>query len=137
MSLGKMVNKQEFSKYERARIIGARGLQISMDAPLLVSMNDEELNGVNYDPLRIAERELNSGVLPISVNRPMPKRREESLEKIKVEDTKVSDVQKEQMERQEEKDIAENGEMMGFANSSEEQENTSSNIEERKEVEVE
>ena len=46
-----MAEKQEFSKYERARIIGARGLQISMDAPLLTDMSKEELEGVNYDPL--------------------------------------------------------------------------------------
>ena len=128
-----MVNKQEFSKYEKARIIGARGLQISMDAPLLVDMNDEELNGVNYDPLKIAETELDSGVLPISVNRPMPKRKEESLEKIKVEETKVSDIQKEQIEKQEEKDIAESGEMMEFADSSEEQEDNGSISEEKSE----
>ena len=49
-----MVEKQEFSKYERARIIGARGLQISMDAPLLTNINERELEGINYDPLRIA-----------------------------------------------------------------------------------
>ena len=117
-----MVNKQEFSKYEKARIIGARGLQISMDAPLLVKVNSEELDGINYDPLRIAEKELDSGVLPISVNRPMPRKKEESLEKIKVEEVKVSDVQKEQIEKQEEKDIAESGEMMEFADSGEESE---------------
>ena len=34
--------KEQFSKYERARIIGARGLQISMDAPLLLKMKEEE-----------------------------------------------------------------------------------------------
>jgi DNA-directed RNA polymerase subunit K/omega len=113
---------QEFSKYERARIIGARSLQISMDAPLLVKMSEEELNGVNYDPLKIAEKELNSGVLPISVNRPMPKRKEEPLEKIKIVETKISDIQKEQIEQEEEKDIAESGEMMRFSDSGEEKE---------------
>ncbi len=113
---------QEFSKYEKARIIGARSLQISMDAPLLVEMSEEELNGVNYDPLKIAEKELNSGVLPISVNRPMPRRKEEPLEKIKIVETKISDIQKEQIEQEEEKDIAEGGEMMEFAGSGEEKE---------------
>lgn len=131
-----MDDKQEFSKYEKARIIGARGLQISMDAPLLVKMDSEELDGVNYDPLKIAEKELNSGVLPISVNRPMPRRKEESLEKIKIEETKVSDVQKEEIEKQEEKDIAESGEMMEFADSGEESENVSSvNVEKSEELE--
>ena len=80
---------KEFSKYERARIIGARGLQISMDAPILMELSEDELNGVNYDPLVIAEKELDGGVLPISVNRPMPGRKDEDLRKIKVEETKI------------------------------------------------
>jgi len=122
MSSDKMDDTKEFSKYERARIIGARGLQISMDAPLLTDMNKEELDGVNYDPLRIAERELDSGVLPISVNKPMPEKKEEALEKIKVEESKVTDAAKEAAEKQEEKDIAEGGEMMELTDSGEEPE---------------
>lgn len=110
----------EFSKYERARIIGARGLQISMDAPILMEMSEEELDGVNYDPLVIAEKELDSGVLPISVNRPMPERKEEDIKKIKVEDTNISDAQKEQIEKEEESAIASGGEMLKLANSEEE-----------------
>ena len=110
----------EFSKYERARIIGARGLQISMDAPILMEMSEEELEGVNYDPLVIAEKELDSGVLPISVNRPMPERKEEDLKKMKVEETNVSDAQKEQIEKEEESYIAIGGEMLELANSDEE-----------------
>jgi len=117
-----MAEKQEFSKYERARIIGARGLQISMDAPLLVDMSEEELDGVNYDPLKIAEKELNSGVLPISVNKPMPGRKEESLANIKIEEVRVGDDVKEAVEAEEEKEIAENGEMMELANPEEEPE---------------
>lgn len=114
------MDKQEFSKYERARIIGARGLQISMDAPLLTDMSEEELEGANYDPLRIAERELDTGVLPISVNKPMPQKREEDLGKIKVEDSKVSDAEKIRVEKEEEKNIAESGEMMELTGSEEE-----------------
>ena len=112
--------EKEFSKYERARIIGARGLQISMDAPLLMDMKKEELDAVNYDPLRIAEKELDSGVLPISVNKPMPQRKEEDIEKIKIQESKVSDAEKIAREKEEEKDIAEGGEMMELASSSEE-----------------
>jgi len=117
-----MTESQEFSKYERARIIGARGLQISMDAPLLTDMKEEELEGVNYDPLRIAEKELDDGVLPISVNKPMPEKKEEALDKIKIEESKISDAVKEAAEKQEEKDIAEGGEMMELADSGEEPE---------------
>jgi len=90
MFSGKMT-KQEFSKYERARIIGARGLQISMDAPLLIDVDEKELDAMNFDALRIAEKELDSGVLPISVSKPMPRRNEEAIENIKVEHDVPSD----------------------------------------------
>jgi DNA-directed RNA polymerase subunit K/omega len=117
-----MVEKQEFSKYERARIIGARGLQISMDGPLLVDMSEAELDAINYDPLKIAEKELKVGVLPISVNKPMPGRKEESLANIKIEDVKITDEDREVTEREEEKDIAQRGEMMELTNPEEEPE---------------
>ena|SRR3989344_2214427 len=104
-----------FTKYERARIIGARGLQISMDAPLLLNLKDKELEAINYDPLKIAEMELDSGVLPISVNKPMPIRREEDLKKIHIEESKTSDDEKIRVEEEEEKTIAESGEMMELA----------------------
>lgn len=115
----KMATKEEFSKYERARIIGARGLQVSMDAPLLLNLKEEELEGVNYDPLKIAEKELDSGVLPISVNRPLPGSREEELHRIKVEDSTLSDEEKEKAEQEEEQDIAKSGEMMELTNTEE------------------
>lgn len=116
------MTKQEFSKYERARIIGARGLQISMDAPLLVNINSEELDNINYDPLKIAEKELDSGVLPISVNKPMPERKEENLDNIKVEETPFSDAQKIAVEEKTVKEIAEGGDMMKLTDSDEESE---------------
>ena len=112
MSSDKMDSK-EFSKYERARIIGARGLQISMDAPLLVDVKKDELDAINFDPLRIAEKELDSGVLPISVNRPMPEKKEEPIEDIKIdEDADVpSDAEKIAKEREITKEITESGTM--------------------------
>ncbi|MFW5984158.1 MAG: DNA-directed RNA polymerase subunit K [Halobacteria archaeon] len=51
-----------YTRYERARIIGARALQISMGAPPLVEM---ETN----NPVKIARQELESDVLPITVRR--------------------------------------------------------------------
>ena len=114
-------NNIEFSKYERARVIGARGLQVSMDAPLLLKMKKEELEDLNYDPLKIAEKELDEGVLPITVNRPLPKRKEEDIEKIKIEDT-TSDEEKLRVEQEDEKDIRERGEILELANVEEEEE---------------
>jgi len=109
-----MANKQEFTKYERARILGARGLQISMDAPLLVKIKKDELTAMNYDPLKIAEQELDSGVLPITVNRPLPEKgSEEEIKKIKIDENTVSDEKKIKEEKEEEKNIMESGEMIG------------------------
>ena len=112
--------EQEFSKYERARIIGARGLQISMDAPLLADMKKEELEGVNYDPLRIAEKELDSGVLPISVSKPMPKRNEEAIENIKIDEEVPSDAEKIAKEKEITAEISAEGTMIesGSSNAS-------------------
>lgn len=109
-----MVEKQEFTKYERARILGARGLQVSMDAPLLVKISKDELIAMNYDPLKIAEQELDSGVLPITINRPMPdKANEEEIKKIKIDESTISDEKKIKEEAEAEKDIMESGEMIG------------------------
>ena len=122
MYLIDMEKPPEFSKYERARIIGARALQISMDAPILINLDEKELNVLNYDPLKIAEKELDSGVLPISVKRPMPQRKESSLEKIKIYQIKSSDEEKIKVEEVEEKEISEGGEILELANVQEESE---------------
>ena len=105
-------NPQDFTKYERARILGARGLQISMDAPLLLKIDKEELEGANYDPLVIAEKELDSGVLPITVKQPMPQRGDEKeIQKVKIDESTVSDEKKIKDEQEVEKEILESGEM--------------------------
>lgn len=123
--------KKDFNKYEKARILGARALQISMDAPLLLKMKKEELEQLNYDPLKIAEKELSSGVLPITVNQPMPEKREEDLSKIKIDTQKPSDDAKEKVENKEEKEISEDGEIMEIVEEPEEtfEEETTSDTE--------
>jgi len=55
------------TRYERARIIGARALQISMGAPILIPVPPE-----GADPIKIAMMELEMGVLPITVRRRLP-----------------------------------------------------------------
>jgi DNA-directed RNA polymerase subunit K len=76
---------KDFTKYEGARIIGARALQISMDAPILLKLSNEQIESLNYDSLKIAQKELNDGVLPISINRPLPERVESKLKVVKKE----------------------------------------------------
>jgi len=105
--------KDKLTKYETARIIGARALQIAMNAPLLVKLSKEDLEKIKYDALKIAEIELESNILPISVKRPFPKRKEEKLKRVK---EIVSDEKLEKKMSQEEEDIAKEGEIMSLVN---------------------
>lgn len=102
-----------FSKYETARILGARALQISMNAPLLIKIEKEDLEKINYDALKIAEIELNSEILPISIKRPFPLKREDRLKRIR--ERKISDQEIEKKEGTEEASIVGSGEMMELA----------------------
>ena len=69
---GKPPQEMGYTKYEKARIIGARALQISMGAPILVPVDKKDLETINYSPIEIAKREFDKGVLPISIKRPKP-----------------------------------------------------------------
>lgn len=64
----------KYTKYEVARIIGARALQIAMGAPLLIKLNEEDLQKINYSTVEIAKMEFASGILPISIKRPLPEK---------------------------------------------------------------
>ncbi len=105
---------EQFTKYEKARILGARALQIAMNAPLLIKITDEDLEKIKFDALKIAEVELNSEILPITINRPFPKKKEEKLKRAK--EQTVSDKQIEEKEVAEEEEIAKEGEIMALAN---------------------
>lgn len=54
--------KKRYTKYEKARIIGARALQIAMGAPVLIETDE-------IDPIEIAMDEFERGVVPITVKR--------------------------------------------------------------------
>lgn len=64
------------TRFERSRIIGARALQLSWGAPILLEL-EEEIK----DPIKIAELEFDEGILPISIRRTLPsgKRQDISL----------------------------------------------------------
>ena len=109
---------EKFSKYETARILGARALQIAMNAPLLIKISKEDLEKIRFDALKIAEIELESGVLPISVKKPFPKKKEEQLKRAK--EQKISDEKIEEREAEEEQEIAKDGEIMTLVNPEEE-----------------
>jgi len=126
--------QEQFTKYEIARILGARALQLAMDAPVLLKIEKEKLEEINYDVLKIAEMEFDDGVLPITVKRPFPKKVEEKIkiiskeeiEKIEKEKERIRAEQKqkreeaddrkvEEKEKVEEEEIVEEGEIMELA----------------------
>ncbi len=53
-----------YTRFERARIIGARALQIAMGAPILL----DDVRGL-VDPMEISMREFSRNVVPITVKR--------------------------------------------------------------------
>jgi len=62
----------KFTKYEKARIIGARALQIAMGAPILVKLKEADFQELGYNPIEIAKKEFYEEVLPITIKRPLP-----------------------------------------------------------------
>ena len=118
-----IMQERKFTKYEVARILGARALQIAMNAPLLIKLDKNDLEKINYDPLKIAEIELESGVLPISVKKPFPQKKDEKLKR--VVEKKVDDKNIEMKEAQEEEEITKESEIMELVNPQEEMEEES------------
>ncbi|MEM4511646.1 MAG: DNA-directed RNA polymerase subunit K [Nanopusillaceae archaeon] len=57
----------EKSRFAIARLIGARALMIAMGAPPLINLSKEELEKINYSPIKIAKLEYERGVLPLIV----------------------------------------------------------------------
>uniref|UniRef100_A0A8B9REM4 DNA-directed RNA polymerases I, II, and III subunit RPABC2 n=1 Tax=Astyanax mexicanus TaxID=7994 RepID=A0A8B9REM4_ASTMX len=62
----KRITTPYMTKYERARVLGTRALQIAMCAPVMVELEGET------DPLQIAMKELKSRKIPIIIRRYLP-----------------------------------------------------------------
>lgn len=60
------ITSRFMTKYERARILGTRALQISKNAPLMIDPADES------DPYRLAEIELSEKKVPFIIRRYLP-----------------------------------------------------------------
>ena len=56
-----MVSEEDLTRFEKARLLGARAIQISMGAKPKVELGD------SLDPIDIAYKELKEGVLPLNV----------------------------------------------------------------------
>ena len=111
-------SNEQFTKYEIARIIGARALQIAMDAPLLLKIPQKVLEEMRYEALKIAEKEFEEGVLPITIHRPIPKRGKDKLSTQKEES--VSDEELIQKAKEVEREIVENPEEYSLVEEEEE-----------------
>ena len=61
------VGPAKLTRFERARIVGARALQIAMGAPIII-----EVPKARGGPIDIALLELDSGILPITIRRTLP-----------------------------------------------------------------
>jgi len=62
-----LIGPPKLTRFEKARICGARALQIAMGAPVLIQVTKDMTN-----PIDIALEELKKGVLPITIRRTLP-----------------------------------------------------------------
>eukprot|EP01041_Mallomonas_annulata_P013167 gene13167-27853_t len=62
----KRITSKYMTKYERARVLGTRALQISMNAPVMVDVGGET------DSLKIAMKELRERKIPMIIRRYLP-----------------------------------------------------------------
>ena len=61
------IGPPKLTRFEKARIIGARSLQLAMGAPFFVPLDD-----TTKDPIILAMSELASEALPLSIRRSLP-----------------------------------------------------------------
>ena len=112
----------KFTRYEKARMIGARALQIAMGAPFLTKVDEQKLEDIKYNPVEIAKMEFEEGVIPLEVLRknpeffddtskhPIATKQEGEAEEAAAEDIKVEeeeDAEEISEEESEEEDSAE------------------------------
>ncbi len=57
------------TSYEKARIIGARALQLSQGAMSKLKLTQKQLEEIKFNPIEIAKMEFDKGVIPIGIKR--------------------------------------------------------------------
>lgn len=60
--------KDRLTRFETARLVGARSLQVALGAPILLSA--EEIG--ELDSINIAKSEFKNKIIPITIKRKMP-----------------------------------------------------------------
>jgi len=63
----KLIGPPTLTRFEKARVVGARALQIAMGAPILIEPTE-----TFSAPIDIALEELRRGILPITIRRTLP-----------------------------------------------------------------
>ena len=67
LSINNLIGPPKLTRFERARIVGARALQVSLGAPILAPLPDNII-----DSMEIAIVELREKVLPMTIRRTLP-----------------------------------------------------------------
>jgi len=62
-----LIGPRKLTRFEKARVVGARALQIALGAPVLIDIDPGSMS-----PIDIATQELEAGALPISIRRALP-----------------------------------------------------------------
>ena len=62
-----LIGPPKLTRFERARIVGARALQIAMGAPILIEVPKGLASSID-----LALKELEVGILPITIRRRLP-----------------------------------------------------------------
>ena len=57
------MSSEKLTRFEKARIVGARALQLSMGAKPMIEVNEA------LDPIDIATLELKKGLIPLDIRR--------------------------------------------------------------------
>lgn len=65
--------KDRLTRFEVARLVGARALQIALGAPILIQTNEA-------DPIKVAKLEFKEKMIPITVKRKLPNGEEVVIE---------------------------------------------------------
>ncbi|NHJ31724.1 MAG: DNA-directed RNA polymerase subunit K [Asgard group archaeon] len=61
------IGEPVLTRYERARVVGARALQVSQGAPVLIGVESDD-----FKPIEVAKWELKARVLPVGMARRIP-----------------------------------------------------------------
>ena len=61
------IGPKKLTRFEKAKVVSARALQIAMGAPVLIDISKKSIS-----PIDIALLEIQEGVLPISISRSLP-----------------------------------------------------------------